>query len=407
MLHRCIVCKRRFRPSLHLATMQMHRHCCTVCKLSGGFRHSHRCTAICSNSPGDENLNEANSELATLGFETSGARVMVLVRGDVRAARVVAENEYSMQVCFASDNTLSVVDMHNVHTCRSIGDITFLVSLDHVVVFWNGEFHDAMVNRVIADRTVEVLWAEGGCMSFVDIKYVYVSTWDECSDLSNYIHPCSEVALDVPGQQSCSATPLASSLGEARLPLFSPCECRITWRWCADRCRVAAGWLRSNLCFGTLDHALCKEFLDWFNISHVVSVLGEFSLGQKEADRGRFRGIQYQRWSINHIPSFEKCMVHFASWQRVLESGGRILLHCKSGKDRSAFAAYMYLRHQLGYTDQEALKCLSCRVDRYGIAFANIRGNDLFSIYTDYVAAGFFRRVQADALLPSWQYGFG
>ena len=135
--------------------------------------------------------------------------------------------------------------------------------------------------------------------------------------------------------------------------------------------------------------------------------LANFSAGQKAADRGRFEGIQYQCWSINHKPSFKKCMYHFASWQRVLESGGVILLHCKSGKDRSAFAAYMYLRHQLGYTDREALKCLSSRVDRDGIAFANIRGNDLFSIYNRYVAVGFFRRVQADALLPSWQYGFG
>ena len=100
-------------------------------------------------------------------------------------------------------------------------------------------------------------------------------------------------------------------------------------------------------------------------------------------------------------------MVYFASWQRVLEPCGVNSLHCKSGKDRSALAAYMYLRHQLCYTDQEALKCLSCRVDRHGVAFANIRGNDLFPRYNRYVADEFFRRVQADALLPSWQYGFG
>ena len=80
--------------------------------------------------------------------------------------------------------------------------------------------------------------------------------------------------------------------------------------------------------------------------------------------------------------------MHFASWQRVLEPGGVILLHCKSGKD-------------------EALKCLSCRDDRHGVAFVNIRGNDLFPTYNRYVADEFFRRVQADALLPSWQYGFG
>ena len=143
-------------------------------------------------------------------------------------------------------------------------------------------------------------------------------------------------------QQSCSATSLASSLVESRRPWFSLCEGHISWGWCAFDCRVPAGWLRSNLCIGTLDHAPCKEFLDLFGISHVVSVLGELSVAQKAADRGRFRGIQYR------ISFFEKCMVHFASWQRVSESGGVILLHCKSGKDRSAFAAYMYLRHQLG-----------------------------------------------------------
>ena len=101
-------------------------------------------------------------------------------------------------------------------------------------------------------------------------------------------------------QQSCSATSLASSLVESRRPWFSLCEGHISWGWCAFDCRVPAGWLRSNLCIGTLDHALCKEFLDLFGISHVVSVLGELSAAQKAADRGRFRGIQYQRWSINH-----------------------------------------------------------------------------------------------------------
>ena len=76
-------------------------------------------------------------------------------------------------------------------------------------------------------------------------------------------------------QQSCSATSLASSLVESRRPWFSLCEGHISWGWCAFDCRVPAGWLRSNLCIGTLDHALCKEFLDLFGISHVVSVLGE------------------------------------------------------------------------------------------------------------------------------------
>jgi len=407
MLPRCIACNLPFQPSLHLATMQMHRHCCTDCKWSQGFCHFHKCTAICSHASGDENRIEANSDLATLGFETSGARVMVLVRGDVRAARVVAENEDSMQVCFVCDNTLSVVDIQNVHTCRSIGDITLLVPLVRVLVFWHGEFHDGMVNRVIADRTVEVLWDEGGCRSFVDVQFVYVSTWHECCDLSNYIYLCSDVGPVVQGQQSLSASSLFPSFDDSRRLRSSHREFPIPWVWCNPKCCVPAGWVSSNLCFGTLDHALCKEFLKQYEITHVVSVLGESAALQKVADRGRFRGIQYQRWSINHEPSFRKCMYHFASWQQVLESGGVILLHCKSGKDRSAFAAYMYLRHQVGYTDHEALKFLSCRVDRHGNAFANIRANFLIPIYNEFVSSSLCCRVQADALLPSWQNGFG
>ena len=100
-------------------------------------------------------------------------------------------------------------------------------------------------------------------------------------------------------------------------------------------------------------------------------------------------------------------MFHFASWHHVLEAGGVILLHCKSGKDRSALAAYMYLRHQLGYTDDEALKCLSCRVDCRDKPIANIRGNDLIPIYNQFLDSSSDCRAQADALLPSWEYRLG
>jgi len=38
-----------------------------------------------------------------------------------------------------------------------------------------------------------------------------------------------------------------------------------------------------------------------------------------------------------------------------------VLVHCRSGRDRSAFAVYAFLRVMLAYTDDEAREALLCR----------------------------------------------
>jgi len=206
----------------------------------------------------------------------------------------------------------------------------------------------------------------------VDAKDVYVSTWDACCA---WLDQMPAVTTETPSQLVDDMVP--------RLACWSPAadirprdslpsvirwpECSIKWKWSSPKGQVAAGWLNEKFCFGTLDHALCKDFLMQANITHVVIVLGAGSRSRScpsphlAAMEGRFQGIQYQRWSINHEDSFWACMLYFASWQHTMQAGGVILLHCKSGKDRSAFAAYMYLRLQLDFSDAQALECLSCR----------------------------------------------
>ena len=123
----------------------MHRHCCSVCRHSQGVHHSGRCKAIYSRSCGAENSLQVNPDVDTHGLATPVVLVMVLLRGEVHAAKLVAEYEVTLQVRFVSDNTQSVVDIQNVYTCRSIDDVTRLMPDDHVIVFWYGEFHDGMV----------------------------------------------------------------------------------------------------------------------------------------------------------------------------------------------------------------------------------------------------------------------
>ena len=52
-----------------------------------------------------------NPDFDKHGLATPVACVMVLLRGEVHAANIVAEYEVTLQVRFVSDNTLSVVDI--------------------------------------------------------------------------------------------------------------------------------------------------------------------------------------------------------------------------------------------------------------------------------------------------------
>ena len=112
---------------MHSSILRMHGHCCSLCRSSQRAGHSFRCKALCSRAAVAENGLAVNTDFDIPGLETLVVLVMVLVCGEAHAARLVAQYEFTNQVRFVSDNTLSVVDCKNVSTCRSIDDVTRLM----------------------------------------------------------------------------------------------------------------------------------------------------------------------------------------------------------------------------------------------------------------------------------------
>ena len=324
--------------------------------------------------------------------EIPGPSVVVRWNGDFLAATLVGDRDGIVQVRWDTEGTTSEVSEHDVHTCRRIGDATGMTSGAKVKVFWgDGKLHDGMVMYVLDAETLAVLWDIEWSMSIVDVTVVYVSTWDACCAWLDQMPALStEIPFQLVNEESL--------VDEGVIP----------WKWSSRRGQVAAGWPLPKLCFGTLDHALDEYFLRRANITRVVWLLGAGSGTRsssspfRAAMEGRFRGIQYQSWSINHAASFWSCMFYFACWQHTMEAGGVILLHCKSGKDRSAFAAYMYLRLQLGYSHDEALECLSCRTTDFGTPLANIRDNWLMPSFRQLQCSEFGGLVSVDYSKTPW-----
>ena len=129
---------------------------------------------------------------------------------------------------------------------------------------------------------------------------MYVSTWDACC-----------VWLD---QMSVLSTEIPFHLVDAEVLVDEEVilwvERCILWRWSSRRCQVAAGWPLPQLCFGPGEHALDEYFLRRAHITHVACFLGAGSVIRSSSSSfravmgGRFRGIRYQSWRINHTARF-------------------------------------------------------------------------------------------------------
>jgi len=141
-------------------------------------------------------------------------------------------------------------------------------------------------------------------------------------------------------------------------------------------------WWEGCLLFGTLDHALCVDWLRWRGVTMVVCVLGQTVTegtlrgvhpDYAAAKAARTASIKYLDWSVSYPPAQQNYERAFRSIQSELaKREGCVYVHCKHGKDRSAFAVYALLRLAYEVDDDTARSALQDRRDSSGRCLVNI-----------------------------------
>ena len=85
------------------------------------------------------------------------------------------------------------------------------------------------------------------------------------------------------------------------------------------------------------------------------------------AQQNRVLGIQYLDWPINLDSKRGLWREVFGMLADVLEtSTNTVLVHCKNGKDRSAFTVYAFLRLIKSCSHNDAISCVSRRLGTNG-----------------------------------------
>ena len=123
-----------------------------------------------------------------------------------------------------------------------------------------------------------------------------------------------------------------------------------------------------------MDHALSRPWLQ--QKGHVLCLLGEEQL--ELVEQFRYRNILYLNWSIMYVPHFRKIIEVYQSMRKILaKDSNRLLVHCRSGKDRTALAIFGYLRFN-GHGEQEALQKLDAHKGIHGWPIMNVSDNSRY-----------------------------
>lgn len=130
---------------------------------------------------------------------------------------------------------------------------------------------------------------------------------------------------------------------------------------------------RGQLYLGSLSAAVSLQWLQWARVTHVVSVLGKFqgqdniSTEWQAAQNNRWKSIQYLDWPVNMETKRSSWREVFGLIADALEiSSNVVLVHCKNGKDRSAFTVYAFLRLLRNFSHQAAVNLVSQRLSTDG-----------------------------------------
>jgi protein-tyrosine phosphatase len=71
----------------------------------------------------------------------------------------------------------------------------------------------------------------------------------------------------------------------------------------------------------------------------------------------------WETWCVNYGPDKQRYLLCFSAIREELSrEGGCVYIHCKSGKDRSAFTVYSLLRLEYGFSDEAARAALETRL---------------------------------------------
>ena len=108
-------------------------------------------------------------------------------------------------------------------------------------------------------------------------------------------------------------------------------------------------------------------------MTHIVCVLGKYQ-GQdvitkdyEVAQNNRWLNIQYLDWPVNSESKRRFWREVFGMLADALSiSANTVLVHCKNGKDRSAFTVYAFLRLLHSFPHKDAISLVNQRLDIYG-----------------------------------------
>ncbi len=134
------------------------------------------------------------------------------------------------------------------------------------------------------------------------------------------------------------------------------------------------------LLWGGLSPALSTPWLRYHGVVLVVNCIGKFGRGgvvspqwtlaqnAREAD-----GISSLLWCINSSFDQRRYLPIFNAVHAVLgRPSGAVYIHCKNGKDRSAFTVYSFLQLMYGVSEDQAREAVGNRLDTSGRRLANL-----------------------------------
>ena len=123
---------------------------------------------------------------------------------------------------------------------------------------------------------------------------------------------------------------------------------------------VLSGPWRGTLVISNLNHVVHRDWMTSMRVTDVHNCIGPFEDAFRIARQHEIRGVDYRYWSVGHGPTLrETYEEHCRQMARILSQGDRVLLvHCVSGRDRSAFAIAFFLVEEFGYTISQACATL-------------------------------------------------
>jgi protein-tyrosine phosphatase len=139
---------------------------------------------------------------------------------------------------------------------------------------------------------------------------------------------------------------------------------------------------------GTLDHALSLQWLQCKKITHVLCLLSGDLLST--ARGSRYSSVRYLDWQINYMQAFGDVAEVLHSLSSVLQHRNhRVLVHCRSGKDRTALCLFAWLMFN-DFDENEAIQFVKKRRGVANVDIANVYGNTMYPIFRSFYEAWLF-----------------